>query len=37
MRANTTASNYNNYILKNSFVWKDNIPNDIYVSLEYLD
>lgn len=37
MRANTTASNYNNYILKNSFIWKDNIPSDIYMNLEYLD
>lgn len=37
MRANTTASNYNNYILKNSFIWKDNIPNDIYMNLEYLE
>lgn len=37
IRANVTASNYNNYILKNSFVWKDNIPNDIYMNLEYLE
>ena len=29
MRANKTAINYNNYILKNSFIWKDNIPIDI--------
>lgn len=29
MRANRTASNYNNYILKNSYVWNDNIPADI--------
>lgn len=37
MRANKTATTYNNYILKNSFVWKDNIPNDIYFELEYLE
>lgn len=29
MRVNRTASNYNNYILKNSFIWEDNIPEDI--------
>lgn len=29
MRANRTASNYNNYILKNSYVWDGNIPYDI--------
>lgn len=37
MRANKTASSYNNYILKNSFVWKDNIPNDIYIELQIID
>lgn len=37
MRANTTASNYNNYILKNSFLWEENIPSDIYRELEYLE
>lgn len=36
IRANTTASTYNNYILENSFVWEDNIPNDIIYVLEYL-
>lgn len=29
MRANRTATNYNNYILKNSYVWQGNIPADI--------
>lgn len=29
MRANRTASTYNNYILKNSYVWEGNIPQDI--------
>ena len=29
MRANKTASSYNNYILKNSYVWENNVPSDI--------
>lgn len=33
MRANQTANSYNEYILKNSYVWKDNIPDDIAYSL----
>lgn len=37
MRANKTASSYNNYITKNSFVWKDNIPTDIRGKLDYID
>lgn len=36
MRANKTASEYNNYILKNSYVWNGNIPKDIRSELEYL-
>lgn len=36
IRANNTASTYNNYILKNNYVWKDNVPNDIYMVLEYI-
>ena len=36
MRANKTAASYNEYILKNSFVWEDNIPKDISRKLEYL-
>lgn len=36
MRANKTASTYNNYILENSFVWKGNVPSDIYMNLEYI-
>lgn len=36
MRANRTASNYNNYILKNSYVWDGNIPSDILSELEVL-
>ena len=37
MRANKTATTYNNYILKNSFVWKDNVPSDIYMKLEIIE
>ena len=29
MRANKTANTYNEYILKNSYVWADNVPADI--------
>ena len=36
IRANTTAAKYNEYFLKNSFVWKDNIPNDIAAELPYI-
>ena len=37
MRANKTATTYNNYIMKNSFVWKDNVPSDIYMKLEIIE
>ncbi|MBP5462738.1 MAG: hypothetical protein J6Y20_11550 [Lachnospiraceae bacterium] len=37
MRANKTASTYNNYILKNKYVWKGNVPSDIYMNLSYLE
>ncbi len=37
MRANKTASTYNNYITKNSYVWRSNIPSDIYMQLDYID
>lgn len=33
MRANKTASTYNNYILENSFVWEDVVPEDIATEL----
>ena len=36
MRANKTASSYNEYILKNSHVWKNDIPEDIKKELAYL-
>ena len=37
MRANNTASTYNQYILKNNYVWKDNVPDDIEYQLPYLE
>ena len=37
MRANKTASTYNNYILENSFVWEGNVPADIRNKLEYIE
>ena len=37
MRANRTASNYNNYILKNSYVWKGNVPTDIRETLDIVE
>lgn len=37
MRANRTAAQYNEYIRKNSFVWADNVPNDIDEKLEYVE
>ena len=36
MRANKTASTYNNYILENEYVWKGNVPSDIYHKLDYI-
>ena len=37
MRANRTAANYNNYILKNSYVWSGNIPEDILSELKPIE
>lgn len=37
MRANKTASTYNNFILKNSYVWKGDVPSDIYMELSYIN
>lgn len=36
MRANKTANTYNEYILKNSFVWQGNVPSDIDISLQLI-
>jgi len=36
MRANKTAATYNEYVLKNSYVWEGNVPGDILAQLEYL-
>lgn len=37
MRANKTAVEYNNYILKNRYVWKNNVPADIYGALATIE
>lgn len=36
IRANNTASTYNNYIIKNQYVWANNVPEDIYMVLPYI-
>lgn len=36
IRANRTATTYNEYMLKNSFQWQNNIPSDIYIKLEFI-
>lgn len=36
IRANKTAIQYNEYILKNNYVWKNNIPDDIDNELEII-
>lgn len=36
-RANRTAATYNEYMTKNSYVFKDNLPWDIPASLPYLN
>lgn len=36
MRANQTAASYNEYVLKNSYVFQGNVPADIKTELEYL-
>ena len=37
MRANKTASTYNNYVLENEYVWQGNVPSDIKYKLEYIN
>lgn len=37
MRANKTATIYNNFILENSFVWSGNVPEDIDQKLECIE
>lgn len=37
MRANQTAATYNEYMLRNSYVWMDNIPDDIKKELPYVE
>lgn len=36
IRANKTAASYNEFVLKNSFVWEGNVPKDIKSELEYI-
>lgn len=36
-RANSTATKYNEYILKNSYVWEGNVPADIAMELEVVE
>lgn len=36
IRANNTASTYNSYILKNNYVWADNVPYDIKMELPFV-
>ena len=36
MRANKTATTYNEYVLQNSFVWAGNVPNDIRTELDVI-
>lgn len=37
MRANKTSSTYNNYLLENSFLWKNNMPDDINTELPIIE
>ena len=37
MRANKTASSYNNFILENNYVWENNVPKDIKATLPYIE
>ena len=37
MRANQTAAIYNEYILKNSYLFQGNVPADIKAELDYLE
>ena len=37
MRANRTAATYNEYVLKNSYVWEGNIPEDIAFELPVIE
>ena len=37
IRANKTANSYNEYILKNTYVWENNVPSDIDYRLEIIE
>lgn len=36
IRCNKTAATYNEYVLKNSYVWNGNVPDDISDELAYI-
>lgn len=36
MRANKTAAIYNEYVLKNSFAWAGNVPNNVRTGLDVI-
>lgn len=37
LRANQTAASFNEYMRKNSYVWRSNIPHDLPLELPYLN
>lgn len=37
MRANKSAIFYNEYIMRNEYVWADNVPSDIRMKLEVIE
>ena len=37
MRANKTAASYNEFVLKNNYVWDGNVPADIRSKLPYIE
>lgn len=37
IRANNTAIQYNEFILKNSYLWKENVPEDIKSKLDVIE
>ena len=37
LRANRTAASYNEFVLKNSYVWQGNVPEDIQNTLPLLE
>lgn len=37
LRANRTAATYNEYYLKNNYIWREHVPDDIAERLDYLE